>query len=1583
MTQIHLKTLIKNKRKKGLISTWRQFTTYIIWLVMVVVMWYFIGSSMDTSEIQVGSALDTSICPHAPMGMILSDCEALIDFYNSTDGDNWTNTWWRWTTWWTWYGITVSWDRVSEINITWDNGLSWSISGEILSTLTWLIKIDIANQTNLSGYELPIIHDLPILTYLRFHNNNFIGTIPETWSWVDNLEYLRISLNHLNWTIPNTLTWLNNIRWLSFWWNWLVWNIPNIRSDYEFLESLDLSSNNLYGEIPDSIFNLENLINVNFSSNQLSGFIIWDRPNLTWITSALRLNSNHFSWALPALLSANIWIDDDIYFFNPWLCGLFPEDLVWLIDDYSSYDAGDLVNWQLCSEWLFCNTNADCESNTCTDNLCIWWWEPWWSDNKPLNITKTVSGDYNFMSWETAYFHLDWSNTWDTTYTGQIIDHFGTGLTYLTSTILPTEVNNNTKNIIYSGVVFGSHSTGRITIWFTVQGQTWDIIYNTWYMYVFSGSNEFYTWYNNYWYNYKHINITWDIEDEPEDLLGITKTINGRWANWQLITWWVYNSEDIIEYKLHWEKYYSGVLPIMIKDYFSTGTLDFHSAVLSYNTWTNPSFQTRSSYNPPITNSGELTFIFTWNSGQNISGDVLVRFRVKWNSGDLLANTGTIWFSWTDDVVYDDVTYNNTSYTWAYIWADRDIVSLYINKTSNKDIYLSWELVTWSINFGNTWDVVCENIKLRDYYSYYATWSSQWQSNTWHFDFQPSGTIWWYNYTWSTWTWLTIDIWTLGTWQTGSITLTGIANWYRISNIAQLTLSWDCVSNTNINYTYKWQTYSNKIIDIFKQNWFDLALKKYNSSYNTLESWSIIYQYITVYNQWSEPASDINIIDYPWTGMIFNSNYSISWWMISGNNYIYHYTGTIAPRSSRLFSIAYQLNKTWSIDTYAEIYSASGWVDIDSTPDAIRGNDGNVIDDELEWNGFLWQDEDDHDIDTIYVYDQWAPDDLVDVAHRSVFIWKYPYSSWSNIGTDYRFRLYFFNQWMRNITTIHYEADIFSTTWTSALTYLIDYITWLYLYPWQSTYVDLSFISTWVNHSSLSGRLLSEISHMTTYSWSNYLLNQINHTWDIDSIFYDLWEWDDLWNDPLIDDEIWLTPAQWDEDDHDIAYFGQPTNDTTPTLSIIKTANTWTTASGTVVTYTLSYSSNTLCPWVTIEDILPPTSRFVFGWAMHNGVSVWSIIDNIWRYNIGALQANTTWSITITWIVYGNTNDTIINTGTIRGNCIATTSTATASVNIQNPINTSITADLYINKEIIKYGNPTVYKITYRNNGPHTATWVVVSEVLPSGVFASVVYSTNPINNQWSLGNLTSWTSGTIIVTGNLTTNWNWSYTNTVTIGSTTYDNNLTNNTSFITTSYNNTTSNSYVDLWVSKSVSNIYIAKWSNFNWIINYKNHGNKTAYDVCITDSIPNWITYISNSANLTIQYLWSNQIKLCVWTLYAWQEWSFNITTRWDTVWVYNNYVNISWSENINTSNDSSYATVTIHEPTNNIWTNNTTTTSTSEDNQTIIYLQNQVNALKNQISETYNYLSNTLSANWQANISKGIWVSILPKTWASR
>jgi Leucine-rich repeat (LRR) protein len=120
----------------------------------------------------------SSIIKNVPVRAAVSESDSLIlvNFYNATDGENWTNN----TNWLTgpvstWYGITIESDFVTEIRLK-DNNLS----GEIPTDLGQLISLEyLALDTNQLTGPIPTeLGNLTELEYLYLNGNQLTGTIP-------------------------------------------------------------------------------------------------------------------------------------------------------------------------------------------------------------------------------------------------------------------------------------------------------------------------------------------------------------------------------------------------------------------------------------------------------------------------------------------------------------------------------------------------------------------------------------------------------------------------------------------------------------------------------------------------------------------------------------------------------------------------------------------------------------------------------------------------------------------------------------------------------------------------------------------------------------------------------------------------------------------------------------------------------------------------------------------------------------------------------------------------------------------------------------------------------------------------------------------------------------------------------------------------------------------------------------------------------------------------------------------------------------------------------------------------------------
>jgi len=204
----------------------------------------------------------------------VSDSLALVDLYNSTNGNGWTNK----TNWLTgqpvatWYGITLNNNRVYTIDLRNNN-------------LTGILPSTIGNLTGLQSLQLDV---------------NFIGgSIPSSMGNLINLQYLSIIINQLTGAIPSSLGNLTNLVWLRLADNQLSGSLPSSLGNLSSLAYMHLSDNQFSGSIPPSFGNLSSMYEMILSMNQLTGTIPASLGNLTGIHN-LELDLNQLTGSIPA-----------------------------------------------------------------------------------------------------------------------------------------------------------------------------------------------------------------------------------------------------------------------------------------------------------------------------------------------------------------------------------------------------------------------------------------------------------------------------------------------------------------------------------------------------------------------------------------------------------------------------------------------------------------------------------------------------------------------------------------------------------------------------------------------------------------------------------------------------------------------------------------------------------------------------------------------------------------------------------------------------------------------------------------------------------------------------------------------------------------------------------------------------------------------------------------------------------------------------------------------------------------------------------------------------------------------------------
>ena len=211
-------------------------------------------------------------CPVTPCS--ITDSLALIEFYNATDGPNWTNSWNFSDPMDTWFGITLNEERcLAEINL---------------------------NNNQLKGTIPPIIENFTGLKVLSLNNNQLTSTLPTELMALDSLVFLDLSKNQLEGALPTELTQLVQLQHLDLSDNAFSGTIPDF-SPLPSLITIGLDYNQLTGTMPNWT-NLPGLTKLSVNNNQLEGALpkLEGMPNLI----ELHLQDNQFSGPLPEEWSA-------------------------------------------------------------------------------------------------------------------------------------------------------------------------------------------------------------------------------------------------------------------------------------------------------------------------------------------------------------------------------------------------------------------------------------------------------------------------------------------------------------------------------------------------------------------------------------------------------------------------------------------------------------------------------------------------------------------------------------------------------------------------------------------------------------------------------------------------------------------------------------------------------------------------------------------------------------------------------------------------------------------------------------------------------------------------------------------------------------------------------------------------------------------------------------------------------------------------------------------------------------------------------------------------------------------------------
>lgn len=249
----------------------------------------------------------------------------------------------------------------------------------------------------------------------------------------------------------------------------------------------------------------------------------------------------------------------------------------------------------------------------------------------------------------------------------------------------------------------------------------------------------------------------------------------------------------------------------------------------------------------------------------------------------------------------------------------------------------------------------------------------------------------------------------------------------------------------------------------------------------------------------------------------------------------------------------------------------------------------------------------------------------------------------------------------------------------------------------------------------------------------------------------------------------------------------------TPSVDVAVTKTD--TVSGTVIagnalTYHMDVTNNgpSTANNVVLSDTLPAGVTFV---SVSSQQGTASHANGLITANIGTLAPGATVRVTVNITANADARGTLTNTATV-----TQTETDSNTANNSSTINTTINPriDLQVTKTKVNPTNPAVpgapltYTILVTNNGPSSATSVVMTDVLPNGLtFASGSSTVGTVSNVGqtvtaNVGTLAPGASATVTLNANVAASAAGTLANTATVAGTETDTNTTNNSSTLNT---------------------------------------------------------------------------------------------------------------------------------------------------------------------------------------------------------
>ncbi len=252
---------------------------------------------------QLVAAASLLIAVTATAAIPTSERDALIAFYQSTNGPAWTDR----TNWLgatgtecTWRGVECEETQSNVIGLNLDSN---HLDGTLPSSIRNLTKARflIFAGNDLRGPIPPEIGELTDLQAIYLQANHFTGNIPTSFASLKKLTYLGAYGNELSGKLPSHLAGMLALEELYLSENQFDGTIPSELAQLTNLKVLELNTNRLTGNIPVALTTMTKLERLTLNDNQLTGLIPPQLGNLTALVT-LRLGYNRLQGPFPPAL---------------------------------------------------------------------------------------------------------------------------------------------------------------------------------------------------------------------------------------------------------------------------------------------------------------------------------------------------------------------------------------------------------------------------------------------------------------------------------------------------------------------------------------------------------------------------------------------------------------------------------------------------------------------------------------------------------------------------------------------------------------------------------------------------------------------------------------------------------------------------------------------------------------------------------------------------------------------------------------------------------------------------------------------------------------------------------------------------------------------------------------------------------------------------------------------------------------------------------------------------------------------------------------------------------------------------------